>query len=87
MISGKTESGFEFELDVEVLNDAELIENIKAIDKGDITVLPDIAESVLGQEQKKKLYEHIRSSAGRVKMDILAIEIGEIFKSSKQIKN
>lgn len=87
MISGKTESGFAFELDEESLNDLELIENLKAVDNGDITVLPDVVEAVLGKEQKKKLYEHIRSLAGRVQIDRVAVELNEIFKSSNQIKN
>ena len=87
MIKGKTESGFEFKLDEEVLNDLEFIENLKAVDKGDVTLLPEVVETVLGKEQKKMLYDHIRSKVGRVKIDLIAVELQEIFKASKQLKN
>lgn len=87
MFRGKTESGFEFNLDEECLNDLEFIENLKAVDKGDITLLPEVIVAVLGEEQKKKLYNHIRSKAGRVKVDLVAKELQEIFKASKQLKN
>ena len=87
MISGKTKSGFEFEMDDQSLNDMELIENLKAVDKGDITVLPEILNSLLGKEQKKKLYDHVRTEAGRVPMELVAAELNDIFKASKEIKN
>lgn len=87
MISGKTKSEFEFEMDDQSLNDMELIENLKAVDKGDITVLPEILNSLLGKEQKKKLYDHVRTEAGRVPMELVAAELNDIFKASKEIKN
>ncbi len=87
MISGKTASGFEFEMDDQALNDMELIEDLMQVDKGDVTALPGVLKTLLGEEQKKKLYDHVRNEKGRVPMDLLAKEVTEIFKASKTVKN
>lgn len=87
MISGKTESGFKFQIDDQALNDMELIEELLKVDSGDITALPGVLKALLGEKQKKKLYDHVRTDAGRVPMDLLAKEVTDIFKASKTVKN
>ncbi|MBR5577549.1 MAG: hypothetical protein IKW28_00975 [Lachnospiraceae bacterium] len=87
MIKGKTRSGFEFQLDENVMNNMELIEGLAAVDQGDITALPKVLVKLLGSETKEALYNHVRSEDGRVPIDLLVEEVKEIFSASKEIKN
>lgn len=87
MMKGKTESGFEFQLDEKVMNNIELIEDLAAVDQGDITMLPKVLVTLLGAEKKKELYEHLRTEDGRVPIDLLVKEVDQIFKASKELKN
>lgn len=87
MIKGKTRSGFEFQLDENVMNNMELIEGLAAVDQGDITALPKVLVKLLGSETKEALYNHVRSEDGRVPIDLLVKEVKEIFSASKEIKN
>lgn len=68
MIKGTTESGFGFEFDPENVNDMEWLE-LAAEAEGDPTKYPKVIEMALGREQKKRLYDHIRTDSGRVPID------------------
>ena len=87
MLRGKTESGFEFELDDEVLDDWELLECFRNIDKGDTEYIIDAAEILLGTEQYEKLKTFIKEKHGRVKASLMTAEVVNIFKSTKEGKN
>lgn len=87
MISGKTESGFEFELDEVALDDMELLENLIALDKGEWQFLPAIVQGILGAEQKQKLYDYCRDEkTGRVSIRKVTNEVKELFSSVKTVK-
>lgn len=68
MRSGKTESGFEFEIDETELNDMEFIE-LLAEAQSDALMFPKTIERLLGKEQKQKLYDHLRNDKGRVPVE------------------
>lgn len=87
VIKGITKSGFSFEIDEDTLNDAELLEELISLDKGDAMKYPEVVKMILGEDQKKALYDHIRNEKGRVPLDKLSNEIIEIFKTSKSGKN
>lgn len=87
VIKGITKSGFSFEIDEDTLNDAELLEELISLDKGDATKYPEVVKMILGEDQKKALYDHIRNEKGRVPLDKLSNEIIEIFQTSKSGKN
>lgn len=87
MIQGKTKSGFEFRFNKNVLNNMELIEELAAVDQGDIAALPRVLATLLGAEKKKELYEHMRTEDGRVPIDLLVEEVKQIFEVSKELKN
>lgn len=87
MISGKTSSGFYFTVDKDATNDMELLEDLVRLDSGDVAVLPEVLEKLVGATQKKDLYNHVRNESGRVPMEPLMTEIKEIFEACKQIKN
>ena len=87
MIKGKTSTGFEFELEDEVLDDYELLENLQKTDDGDTRCIIKVVDSLLGEEQKKRLKDHVRSEKGRVSAKRLVDEVTEIFKSCNTGKN
>lgn len=77
MISGRTKSGFEFEIDPDLLDDMEFIDLLaEANDNG--LLLPKVLEFILGKEQKKALYEHLRGENGKVSRSRVDEEAGEI---------
>lgn len=79
MVKGKTKSGFKYEIDKAMLNDAEFLESFCAIRKGDNTEIFAMIEKLLGKDQKKALYDHVRTESGQVPLNVLTDEIVEIF--------
>lgn len=87
MITGKTNSGFEFFIPEENLDDYELLELVTEVDKGNNAVIMDVIDRLLGKEQKNKLKEHVRNEAGRVTVSKMIAEIMDIFEKSGPGKN
>lgn len=88
MIKGKTSSGFEYELKREDLDDYELLEVLHEIDKGNEGLIPEMVDRLLGEDQKTRLKEHIRSQKnGKVSVAKMMNEVKEIFDGCKEIKN
>lgn len=87
MKKGITESGFEFEIEDEVLDDYELLEVLTEVDAGDLTVVPKMVDLLLGKEQKTKLKEHVRATKGRVSTQAMMDEISAILSSNGELKN
>lgn len=89
MIKGTTASGFAFKIDESVLMDMEFIElAAEAADNG--LVLPKLLSFILGDTQKKKLYDHVRTKAGRVPADAVNKEVEDILsaiRENKETKN
>ena len=87
MIKGKTQSGFEFELEEDVLNDYELLEALREIDKGDEGAIVDVMNIILSKDQLRALKEHLRNEKGRVGAIEMISEFSEIMKASREGKN
>lgn len=87
MIKGITKSGFEFEIAENVMDNMELVD-ILADDDTDMSFrISRITNLVLGKDQKKRFYNHHRTDDGRVPVEEVYEDIGEIFQSFKQGKN
>lgn len=87
MVKGETKSGFKFQLNEEAMNDMEFIEFLAKTEES-VTALPKVIEMVLGENQKKKLYDHIRTKDGRVPLEAVNNEISEIFDiAGEEVKN
>lgn len=86
MLKGKTKSGFEFEVQDESLNNYELIEVLSEVDTNPL-LLPRLVKMLLGDDQKIKLTDHVRTESGTVPLDKISTEIMEIFQSGNQVKN
>lgn len=87
MIKGKTKRGFEFHIEEEVLDDYEILEDLCAIDEGEVNKIPKVAIKILGDEQIKKLKDHIRGENGRVSALKMGEAIGEILTGCNEGKN
>ena len=90
MVKGKTTTGFEFVTDEAVFNDMEVVDAIADMQTGDESAVM-VATSVLitkllGAEQKKALYNHLRNDEGRVPIDAVSNAIVEIMTSCKNGK-
>ena len=86
MIKGKTKSGFEFEIDENVFDDWELLKNIRAIDKGESSLVVDVVETILG-EQAEALESHLKEMHGKVTITAMEEELEAIFEASDSSKN
>lgn len=82
----KTESGFVCEVDEQAFNDMELLEDLAALDGGDVRRVPAIVVQLLGTEGKKALYNHIRTESGRVPIDAAVEEIKRVMEALSEGK-
>lgn len=87
MLRGKTESGFEFEIDQEIFDDYDFLELLCQIDEGETQLTIKMVDRLLGKEQKERLKEHVRTESGRVSAKKLLAEVKEIFNATKEGKN
>lgn len=65
MITGTTASGFDFQIEESALDDMELLELIAAAEENPLEI-PKVVEKLLGAEQKKALYDSLRTERGNV---------------------
>lgn len=82
MISGTTSTGFEFEIDSDVLHDMEFIELLAESEKDGTKLAPAIVNAI-GEKQKKALWNHCRNVKGRVPIERVSQEFMEILEASK----
>lgn len=87
MLTGKTKSGFEFEIDEEILDDYDFLELLCRIDEGESALVIKMVDRLLGAEQKEKLKNHVKTETGRVSAKRLLEETMEIFNATKEGKN
>lgn len=80
MITGKTETGFEFTVSDSARNDWELVEALAELDAGNNYKIGEVLTRLVGDEQKNALKEHCRNAEGIVPADVMYNEIGSIFK-------
>ena len=85
-MKGKTTTGFEFDIEDERLDDMELVDIMAEIDETPL-LMPKLCKMLLGEEQKKRLYDHLRSEDGRVPIEATTNAIQEIFNSPGDLKN
>lgn len=85
MIQGKTESGFEFELHDEVMDNMELVDLMVDINTtGNPAALSAAMETMLGKDQKRALYDHLRNEDGRVPVSKLSAAFVDVVKAAKE---
>lgn len=88
MIKGKTEKGFEFEVEDDALDDWELTEDLVEIDNGNFGRIVSAINRFLGIEQAKAFKEFYRNDKGKISSTELMNALKEIFDlAGKQGKN
>lgn len=87
MLRGKTESGFAFDIDEEILDDYDFLELLCQIDEGETSLTIKMVDMLLGKEQKERLKNHVKTESGRVSARRLLEEVMEIFNATKEGKN
>lgn len=85
VITGKTKTGFEYEIDKKILNDYEFLEEIDNIGKNPLIIIK-LLKRLLKEEQLEKLKEHIRNEEGIVPIDKMEKELTDIFDGINEIK-
>lgn len=87
MIEGKLKSGFEYKIEDHVLNNMELLDAVSEVDENPM-VLSKVIKILLGTEQRKNLYDHLRDpEKGNVPITAVSEAVAEIFSGSGQLKN
>lgn len=89
MIKGTTKTGFNFELDDDVIDDYDLLLKLAEVDAGNLAGIDGIFNEVLGKEQKNELREHIKKVTGRkrVSLKLMVASLREIFEATNETKN
>ena len=78
MIHGKTKPGFEFEFDPAAMDNMELLEAIAEADQNPV-MLSKVLKMVLSEDQRKRLYDHLRTEDGRVPIEAASDALKDIF--------
>lgn len=65
MIKGKTKSGFAYSIDEENV-DQEFLDALSEAEDGNPLKVSKALRQLLGDEQRKRLYDHLRNEKGRV---------------------
>lgn len=86
MIKGKTSTGFCYEIDEEKIDDMEFVEAL-AEANDDVLKIPNAIKTMLGAEQKKKLYEHLRDESGKVPLTAVIKTLYEMMETDVKTKN
>lgn len=87
MIKGKTESGFEFTVDENKVNDMRVIDAMVEVEDGNLGGISRLINLILDPAQKKAFYKHIALENGRVPLDVASQEIFEILQYNGETKN
>lgn len=87
MISGVTKNGFAFEITDERVDNMELIDALADIDGGNLLAVSKVLTLLLGPEQKKKMYDFVRTEDGIVSAQTVSEMIVEILAAKKETKN
>jgi hypothetical protein len=86
MKKGTTSTGFDYEFDETLFEDMEFIELLAEAD-GNGMLFPKFLDKMLGKEQKKKLYDHVRGDNSRVSIIDVKKEVIEMMEVTEETKN
>lgn len=81
MITAETKDGFAVELSEEALDNVELLDALARCRTPTFCLWAAPSASLMGKEQTKKLYDHLRTEDGRVPVVALSNALGELMES------
>lgn len=77
-----TYEGLNLEIDKDVLDNMELVDALAEMQgDDDVLAVSKVAKMILGAENRKKLYEHLRTEKGTVPVAKVAAAVHEIFRA------
>lgn len=82
----KTSTGFAYSINENALNNFELLDLFAKVDENPL-LLPKVIKLLLGEENKKRLYDHVRLKDGTVPVDAISKELMEILTGNEEVKN
>ena len=86
MITGKTSCGYEYSIEKYKFDDMELVDMLGDLEENPF-LMGKVIEKLIGKEEKKKLYDLLRTEDGNVPVEATRKAIEEIFNSDKTSKN
>ena len=78
-MKGTTRTGFVFEVDENAFNDMEVVDVLSSEEMDATYKMSVLVSRMLGENQKKALYDHLRDASGRVPVDAVEREMEDIF--------
>ena len=86
-MTGKLKDGYEVQINESCLNDWQFLSVLRKIDKGETSLIVDVAEILLGGEDEvNKLAEHLKKD-GVTPTDKMVEALTEIMNSVSELKN
>lgn len=83
----KLQDGFQVEIDEKHLNDWKMLKMLRGIDRGEAALVVDVAEILLGGEEKvDALAKHLEVD-GVTTIDAMVGAMREIMESASELKN
>lgn len=79
MIKGTTNSGFAYELPENAIDNMELVDALAETTENNPMAVSRVCRLFLGDSLRGRLYDHLRTADGRVPIEALSNEIGEMF--------
>lgn len=87
MIEGTTRSGFVFCVDDAVADNMELVDAIADTSEDDPLAFSRVCRLLLGNEQRKRLYDHLRAADGRVPLAAVSEALADVMAAFPSGKN
>lgn len=81
MKKGILKNGFEFEVDENVLDDMELIDALSESQGENPLAISEVTKKLLGKEQRKRLYDHLRRDNGTVPIEEVSDAVVEMIEA------
>ena len=78
----KIECGFACEIQENVLDNMELLELLVEVEEGKPASLIPTLDMILGKENRKQLYDHLRTDDGRVPIKDTSRALAQIIKAA-----
>lgn len=80
-------NGLELQVDLEVMDDWEVFELLREIDKGDAGAIVDLIPMTLGEKQFEALKEKLKAENGKVRASDMVTSFYELFEKINALKN
>lgn len=80
-MTGRTRHGFCFDVAPAVMDNMELLDALAAANDNDPLAISRVCVMILGEEQRKRLYDHLRTEDGRVPLADVSAALEDIMAS------